>query len=181
MTGLGEQDGAMTSTTTLSQERSDLIETLTKHRALLERTVSGLTDEQAAARTTVSELCLGGIIKHVAIVEAHWADFIVNGSTAGPPDRAAMETHAATFRMEPGETLAGLLDTFHEVAARTDALVATYPSLDDGHPLPPAPWFPPGTAWSARRSILHVIAETAQHAGHADIVREAIDGQKTMG
>jgi hypothetical protein len=167
--------------TTLTQERADLIDTLTKHRGLLERTVSGLTDEQAAAHPTVSELCLGGVIKHVAHVEAHWADFIVNGSTAGPPDRAAMEAHAATFRMEPGDTLAGLLAHFREVAARTDALVASYPSLDDGHPLPPAPWFPPGTTWSARRTIVHIIAETAQHAGHADILREAIDGQKTMG
>jgi len=171
----------MTSNASLTQERADLIDTLTKHRSLLERTVQGLTDEQARARTTVSELCLGGIVKHVSHVEARWADFIVNGSTAGPPDQATYEAHAATFRVEPDETLAGLLAAYREVAARTDALVATYPSLDDGHPLPPAPWFPPGTSWSARRTIVHIIAETAQHAGHADIVREAIDGQKTMG
>jgi len=169
-------------TDTMTRERADLIETLTEHRSFLERTVQGITDEQASARTTVSELCLGGIIKHVTHVEDRWADFIVNGSTvAGPPDAAAFEAHAATFRMEPGDTLAGLLTRFHEVAARTDALVASYPSLDDGHPLPPAPWFPPGASWSARRTIAHIIAETAQHAGHADIIREAIDGQKTMG
>jgi hypothetical protein len=59
--------------------------------------------------------------------------------------------------------------------------VQTLPSLDRSHELPPAPWFPPGTAWSARRVFLHIIAETAQHAGHADILRESIDGAKTMG
>ena len=53
--------------------------------------------------------------------------------------------------------------------------------LDVSYPLPQAPWFEPGAAWSVRRTFLHVIAETAQHAGHADILRESLDGQKTMG
>ena len=57
----------------------------------------------------------------------------------------------------------------------------TLPDLDASHPLPEAPWFPPGARRSARRVFLHIIAETAQHAGHADILRESIDGQKTMG
>jgi hypothetical protein len=55
------------------------------------------------------------------------------------------------------------------------------PSLDLAHLLPDAPWFPPGTRWTARRVLLHVIGETAQHAGHADIIRESLDGAKTMG
>ena len=79
------------------------------------------------------------------------------------------------------ETLAGLLDTYDDVARRTDELVATLPDLDASHPLPEAPWYEPGASWSARRVLLHVIAETAQHAGHADIIRESLDGSKTMG
>ena len=55
------------------------------------------------------------------------------------------------------------------------------PDLNLSHPLPEAPWFEPGASWSARRVLLHVIAETAQHAGHADIIRESLDGAKTMG
>jgi Protein of unknown function (DUF664) len=55
------------------------------------------------------------------------------------------------------------------------------PDLDASHPLPAAPWNPPGTRWSARRVFLHLIAETSQHAGHADIIRESMDGAKTMG
>jgi hypothetical protein len=164
------------------RERTDLRETLDKHRGFLRQTVQGLTDEQAAMRPTASALCLGGLIKHVSQVEAHWADFIVNGAgDQGPPDAAAMEAHANGFRMLPGETLQGLLDQYDTVAERTNGLVDSLPSLDDGHPLPPAPWFPPNTEWSARRVLLHIIAETAQHAGHADIVRESIDGAKTMG
>ena len=87
----------------------------------------------------------------------------------------------AGFRMLAGETLSGLLDQYEEVARRTDQLVATLPDLDVSHPLPPAPWFEPGASWTARRVLLHVVAETAQHAGHADIIRESIDGAKSMG
>jgi Protein of unknown function (DUF664) len=67
------------------------------------------------------------------------------------------------------------------VAVRTDQLVASLPSLDMSHPLPEAPWSPPGAHRSARRVFMHIVAETAQHSGHADILREALDGQKTMG
>ena len=173
----------MTSQQTLQdQERSDILETLSKHRGFLLQTVDGLTDADAAKRTTVSELCLGGLIKHVSSVEQGWSAFIVDGpARSGPPDEAAYAAHAASFRMEPGETLAALVAEYNAVAARTDELVRTLPSLDAAQPLPEAPWFEPGAKWSARRSLMHIIAETAQHAGHADILRETIDGAKTMG
>jgi len=87
----------------------------------------------------------------------------------------------AGFQMLAGETLLGLLEAYAQVARRTEELVAQLPDLDAAHPLPPAPWFEPSARWSARRVLLHIIAETAQHAGHADIIREAIDGAKTMG
>ena len=172
-----------TPTSGLDQERLDIIETLQAHRRFLRFTVEGLSDEEAAKRTTVSELCLGGLIKHVADVEARWVDFILEGPGAMPAafDPAAMEAHAASFRMLDGETLAGLLAHYDGVAARTDELVAAIPSLDVSHPLPEAPWFPPNARRSARRVFLHIAAETAQHAGHADILRETLDGQKTMG
>jgi hypothetical protein len=171
----------MTSTT-ITGERADLLETLAKHRSLLRHTARDLTDEQAAARTTVSELCVGGLIKHVAKTEDGWATFILDGPAGqGPVDAAAYEAHAQSFRMLPGETLAGLLADYEKVAARTDELVRTLPDLDASHPLPEAPWNPPGARYSARRVFLHIIAETAQHAGHADIIREAIDGAKSMG
>ncbi len=164
-----------------SRERADLIETLDKHRGFLRQTVRDLSDEQAARRTTTSELCLGGLIKHVALVEQGWVDFIEKGPVAvGSADQAALEEHAAGFRMAAGETLEGLLDGYEKVGRRTDDLVALR-SLDASHPLPSAPWFEAGARWSARRALLHIIAETSQHAGHADILRESLDGAKTMG
>ena len=163
-------------------ERAELIETLAKHRAFLRHTVQGLSDDQAAQRTTESELCLGGIVKHVSLVEQQWSDFIQRGPAAVEmADEAAMETHANSFRMLPGDTLASLLDAYEQVARSTEAIVTELPSLEASHPLPEAPWFEPGARWSARRTLLHILAETAQHAGHADIIRESLDGAKTMG
>ena len=169
---------------TLSGERADLLESLNRHRIFLLQTARDLTDEQAAERSTVSALCVGGLIKHVSETERRWIEFAQHGPSAMPEwsadDPSVFEEHAAGFRMRPGETLAGLLADYAAVAEQTNALVATL-DLDASQPLPEAPWFPPGARWSVRRVLLHVIAETSQHAGHADIIREAIDGAKTMG
>jgi len=162
-----------------TSERSDLLGALNKHRWLFRVTVQGLGDEQAALRPTASQLCLGGLIKHVARTEDRWARFIEQGPSvmdSGSPAEWTLE-----FQMDPTDTLSGLLDDYEQVAQRTNELVAKLPDLDVSQPLPEAPWFPPGERWSARRVILHIIAETAQHAGHADIIRETIDGAKSMG
>ncbi|AUY50928.1 DinB family protein [Streptomyces sp. CB01881] len=162
----------------MSSERADLLQTLDKHRGFLRHTVRDLTDEQAARRTTVSELCLGGLIKHVMGVETRWMRFAVGGADAMNSEPVDWE---GQFRMADGETLESLLAAYERVAHETDELVSTLPDLDRTHPLPQAPWFEPGAGWSVRRVLLHVIAETAQHAGHADIIRESLDGAKTMG
>jgi hypothetical protein len=170
---------------TVTGERADLLEALAKQRHFLRFTTRDLTDEQLGQRTTASELCLGGLIKHVTSVERSWAAFILQGPSA-MPDFTSMTQEdfakrADEFRMLPGETLAGVLKDYDEVAHRTDELVATLPDLDADHPLPSAPWFEPGLRWSARRVLLQIVAETAQHAGHADIIRESLDGAKSMG
>ncbi|MFC4533040.1 DinB family protein [Sphaerisporangium dianthi] len=170
---------------TVDDERADLLATLAKSRHFLRFTTRGLTDDQARQRTTASELCLGGLIKHVTLVEQRWAEFIVGGPSAMGDFSAMTEDELArwaeAFQLLPGETLAGVLDAYAEVARRTDELVVTLPDLGATHPLPQAPWFQPGERWSARRVLMHVVTETAQHAGHADIIRESLDGAKSMG
>ncbi|MFF0739368.1 DinB family protein [Streptomyces sp. NPDC004111] len=180
-------------------ERADWLETLAKHRHFLRFTTRDLTDEQAALRTTASALCLGGLIKHVTAVERGWAAFIRHGAAAmeqswgteeagqddrdeqtgkgGQSDRGAWDDG---FRMLPGETLAGVLADYEKAAADTDELVATLADLGAAQPLPTAPWFEPGAQWSARRVLMHIVTETAQHSGHADIIRESLDGAQSM-
>ncbi|MFJ9694341.1 DinB family protein [Kitasatospora sp. NPDC101183] len=177
----------MTTVTTapVTGERADLLVALGKQRHFLRFTTQGLTDEQAGLRTTASALCLGGLIKHVTSVERAWANFILEGPSAMPDFASWTEEdltrHTEDFRMMPGDTLADVLDAYAEVAARTDELVASLPDLDATQPLPQAPWFEPGAHWSARRVLIHIVGETAQHAGHADIIRESLDGQRSMG
>lgn len=158
-------------------ERADLIAGLAKHRALLRRTVRGLTDEQARQQTTVSELCLGGVVKHVAEMERRWTRFAVGGAEAM---NSVPIDWADQFRLLEDESLDAVLTRYAEAAAATDELIATV-DLDAMRTLPPEPWFEPGAAWSVRTVVLHLIGETSQHSGHADIIREALDGAKTMG
>ncbi|NAZ87572.1 DinB family protein [Kineococcus indalonis] len=162
-----------------SREVEDLLSALALHRGFLRHTVRGLTDEQAARRTTVSELCLGGLVKHVTLVESGWTGFLTEGPEAVSGTDG--DTWADGFRVLPGERLADVLDAYDAVARRTEEVVRSLPDLDADRELPPAPWFEPGARWSARRVLLHVLAETTQHAGHADVLRESLDGQKTMG
>ncbi|MBB5850671.1 putative damage-inducible protein DinB [Amycolatopsis umgeniensis] len=189
-------EGLMTATI-LDAERADLLEALDTIRATLTGTVQGLTDEQLAESPTVSELSLGGLIKHVASIEESWLRFVVEGPSAMTYDLPEGVTwadlgagtareypqwaidHQDNFRMSPGDTLEGILKRYEEVAARTKEVVTSIPDLSATHPLPEAPWNPPGAVRSVRRVLTHVIAETAQHAGHADILRESIDGQKS--
>ena len=173
-------------TEALTGERADILAQLRSARQFLRHTVQGLTEEQARLRTTVSALTLGGLVKHVAAVERNWVDFALEGPSAMPEYDMSTITEEQLreweegFRLVGDETLAGVLAEYERVAARTDEVVGSI-DLDLAHDLPKAPWFTPGDRRSARRVFLHLVAETAQHSGHADILREALDGQKTMG
>ena len=163
--------------TSPSGEHGDLLSSLARQRSLLRRTVRDLTDEQARERTTVSELCLGGLIKHVAEVERRWMRFAAAGAEAM---QSVPIDWANQFRLLDDETLEGVLADYTKAAAETDALLASA-DLDKTWPLPSTPWFEPGSSWSIRTVALHLLAEISQHSGHADIIRESLDGAKTMG
>ena len=154
----------------MDAEKSQVLATLETRRQGLRRTLDGVSETDAVARPTVSALCLGGIVKHVTYAEEMWVDFVVDGVKVDD-----LERYAASFVVEPGETVAGLLDRYAAVARRTEEVVADLPDLDVTHPLPDAPWYT-DRHYSARQVLLHLIAETSQHAGHADILRESLGG-----
>lgn len=173
------QNGGMT-----NPENAELIETLDRHRGFLLHTAQGLTEAQARTASTVSVLTIASLLKHVADTEEQWIRFAEVGAEAEDDDIDWADFDPAApdprFQLTDDETLDALRARMGEVAEGTRSFLATA-DLSATHPLPEAPWFEPGTAWSVRRVALHMIAEIAQHAGHADIIREAIDGQKTMG
>ncbi|MFI0773485.1 DinB family protein [Streptomyces sp. NPDC021212] len=186
-----------TSPATLDAERTDLLAALATARSALTHTTRGLSDEQAGEQPTVSALCLGGLIKHVASMEEGWMRFVVEGPSAMRYDLPEgvtwadimagtasefpqwMIDHQSEFRMPPGETLAGIVERYEQIAARSEDVIASVPDLSAAHPLPEVPWHEPGAVYSVRRVLMHIIAETTQHAGHADILRETLDGRKS--
>jgi hypothetical protein len=159
----------------VAEERSCLLSYLAQQRMGVRYAAHGLSDAQAMTRPSVSELSLGGLVKHVAMVERTWVGFIVDGDSSVflPKD-----DDGDGFSLVEGETLADVVAFSDEVAAHTEKIVADLPDL--GAPLaattPGAPWIPAGLVWSPRWVLLHLIEETARHAGHADIVRESLDG-----
>jgi len=168
----------MPETAVLSRERLDLLQTLDKHRGFLRQTLHGMSYDQVRLTSTVSQLSLGSVVKHVTATETTWRNFMLRGAAAF--EEMTPDVYEGQWRVDEGDTPESLLAAYAESAALTDALVAEV-DLDAEHELPIAPWFEPGASWSARRCVLHIVAEGAQHAGHADIIREAIDGAKTMG
>src|SRR3974390_2175957 len=107
----GEGRTALSTPEPVAGERADLVQSLARQRQFLRHTTRGLTDEQAARQTTASELCLGGLIKHVALTEQQWMRFIVDGPSAMSWDEASAGDWMAGFKMLDGETLAGMLGT----------------------------------------------------------------------
>ena len=164
-------------------EREDLVAALDQQRYLLRNTLRDLTDDQARLRPSASELCLGGLIKHVGLTERQWTQFIKVGPSAmsGGFDDAARARWMSAFQMGDDETIQQLLAGYDEVARETDEVVMSAPDLDTSKPLPRAPWHEPGATWTVRHTVLHILTEIAQHSGHADIIRESIDGAKSMG
>ncbi|WP_217164188.1 DinB family protein [Streptomyces sp. AC512_CC834] len=157
-------------------DRGELLRALAEQRELLLITVKGITDAQAIRRTVVSELTLGGIIKHLARGERVWAEILVRRD--GELPEGMLDT--GQYRMSAGERLSDLLELYEGAARETEKVVNDLEDFGGSVPLPKTPWSPPAPEyWPIRRVLLHLIRETAQHAGHADIIREALDGANT--
>ncbi|MEU3949045.1 DinB family protein [Streptomyces sp. NPDC029526] len=154
-------------------ERGALLAFLAEQRGSIRRALLGLTDEQASSRPSASELSLAGLLKHVAEVEQGW----IARAKAEPPavHRDESNWHEC-FRLVGDETVADQLAYYEKVAAETEAFIRSVPSLDDTFLVAKASWNPRDEWLSMRWLCLHLIRETARHAGHADIIRESLDG-----
>jgi uncharacterized damage-inducible protein DinB len=141
----------------------------------------GLTDEQARSTPAASALSIGGLVKHAAGVQKGWADRAAAAPDFPPKDDRPMEEIMASYAdehtMRDDETLDELLDKLKKQNEETLRVFAEA-DLDTPVPVPhEVPWFPQDVEnWSVRWVALHLIEELTRHAGHADIIRETIDG-----
>ena len=148
----------------MPDERTGLATFLDAQRDALLRKLDGLTDAQATARPTASALSLLTLIKHVAFVERRWFQLeIARRDVPGlwpPPDDREL-------RLEEGDTLASVRSFYEGIIEENRRILAAVDDLDD---------VSPATGLNRRWVLLHLLEELARHAGHADILRESIDG-----
>ena len=156
-------------------ELATLLGFLDLQRATLEWKCRGLTDEQLAAPLPPTAMTLGGMLKHLARVEDNWFSEVV--AEADKPEPWASMPWAAEwehFTEDPGDELRRLWA--ERVAASRQIVagqIAHGPSaLDATH----AAWDGRGHV-SLRWVLVHMIEEYARHNGHADLLRESIDGE----
>ncbi|MFD8640728.1 DinB family protein [Streptomyces zaomyceticus] len=165
---------ALVPTEAHGDERGALLNFVEAQRAAIRRSLLGLTEEQAASRPSASELSLSGLLKHVAEVELNWLRL----AQQRPNERQrTQETWSEGFRLVDGETVPEIVEFWAGVAKETEEFVRSVPSLDDTFPLPEAPWFPADGRVSMRWMVLHLVQEAGRHAGHADVIRESLDGK----
>jgi hypothetical protein len=147
-------------------ERTQLHWFLTMQRDTMLWKLEGLTDAQLQTPHPPSSLTLIGLVKHLARVERSWLQQDLLG-----PSVLRVPVPDEEWHLEPGETCASVIEDYRETIRQSDAIVADT-SLDtalvDPHPLQ--------AGVTLRWALFHMIEETARHVGHADLIRESIDG-----
>jgi len=152
-------------------EAEGLMVYLRQQRDGLRNAAFGLTEDQLRLTPTRSALSVGGLLKHAVQTERQWVDMLAGRSPAG-----GEQDYVDSFALTPADSLGSLTEALQQTAADTEAVVARLPGLGDEVQLAEGPWFPRGPGYTARWVLLHVLEELSRHAGHADIIREHIDG-----
>ncbi|MGW5973704.1 DinB family protein [Streptomyces sp. NPDC055186] len=154
-------------------ERGALLAFIAEQRGGIRRALLGLTEEQATSRPSASELSLAGLLKHVTEVEQSW---IARAKGEPPAVHRDESNWHECFRLVGEETVESTLAYQEKVAAETESFIRAVPGLDDTFLLAKTSWNPKDEWLSMRWLCLHLIREIARHAGHADIIRESLDG-----
>ena len=160
-------------------EAATLRSFLTYHRDTLRRKCGGLTQAQLAQRLPPSDLTLGGLMKHLALVESQWFDRYFRDLPLAPPFDtmdwdASPDWELDSARHDTPEELRALFD---EAVRRSDAVVddALARGGLDAESARVSPRT--GETFTLRWILVHMIEEYSRHNGHADLIRESIDGQ----
>jgi len=157
-----------------ADEATTLEQMLDYYRAVLQRKASGLSAGQLDTALPVSDLTIGGLINHMAMVEDNWFTQRLQGQPQ-PEPWASMdwdadwdsELHTAN-QLSPDELMA----QYRVSLDRSRAAYAAAESLDQTT----VATKPTGERWNLRWIMVHMIEEYARHCGHADLIRQSIDG-----
>ena len=157
----------------IANEQEGLLGYLAQARYGLRLTAYGLDGAQLRATPTASTLSVGGLIKHCASTEETWL-----ATVRREPQQVDYGRYQRDFKLADGETIGDVFTRYDRAAAETEKTVAEIGDLDYSIPIDHSvPWNRQDLDhWTLRWVLLHLIQETARHAGHADIIRESIDG-----
>jgi uncharacterized damage-inducible protein DinB len=166
-----DPDGSADELTLLSQF-------LDYHRATLVQKVSGLDREQLATRVGASELTLAGLVKHLSLVEDTWFTRRLAGRPDPEPWASAPwdDDRDWEFHSAVDDEPADLLALYAAACDRSRAVTAEVAAAGGLDTLSVRPAGSDGRHVSLRWILLHLLEETARHNGHADLLRESIDG-----
>ena len=155
-------------------ELATLTEMLDYYRSVLLRKAWGLSDAQLAGPMPVSDLTIGGILVHMALVEDSWFDhrFVGNEELEPWVSFPWDDDHDYEFHTAHEWSFERLVSQFNESVARSHAAVEGAESLDQIGVRPAGN----GEEFSLRWMLVHMIEEYARHCGHADLLRQSIDG-----
>ena len=148
-------------------EKTSLHVALQRHRDVVLWKVEGLDDDQLRRQMTPSGTSLLGLVKHLAAVEYGW--FCATFGRETEPMPFDEEDPEADLRITPDETTADIVDFYNRACRAADVVIGEVGIEELG-----TAWF--GDQVSMRWVLIHMVEETARHAGHMDILRELIDG-----
>ena len=157
-----------------ADEVTTLVEKLDYYRAVLARKASGLTSDQLARTLGPSTLTIGGLIYHMALVEDIWFHEGFAGNDAPEPWASVDWEADHDWELNTARLISAddLLAQYDESIARSRAVVAGANSLDQIMTKVRAD----GEHINLRWILVHMIEEYARHCGHADLLRQSIDG-----
>ena len=145
----------------MTPELEQLLAALDGQRAGVLKKIAGLSEADARNSTVGSGTNVAGILQHLTFVESKWFEEIVSGSAA---------KGNRSMQVDPSVSLRELRADYRAACEASDAIITALGDAD-------APVTAKGKTRNLRWAMLAVIEETARHAGHADIIREQIDGQ----
>ena len=169
----GGQTAGMTNDR-IASEQEMLAGTLTAQREAFRQAVAGLTEQQARSVPSASALSLSVLIKHCIDGERTMINRIAGAEEATDP----VAKWQAGWQLTDADTVPALLAEWDEVGRRSEQVLLAASDLEQTVEIPAnvRQWLPNDGAYTVRWLALHEIEELARHAGHADVIRESIDG-----